>query len=357
MKSSISRSGFGRLSNGSAVHLYTLNNSSGLAARISTYGATLTELHAPDRDGHLADIVLGFDNLGQYLDDHPHFGGTIGRVANRIARGTFSLDGKTYKLALNNGPNHLHGGLKGFDRALWKASVLKGPALKLTYTSPDGEEGYPGRLSVSVVYALTNANELRIDFTARATKPTPVNLTNHSYFNLAGGGDVLSHELTLAARFYTPPDETLIPTGEILKVAGTPLDFTQPHALGSRLAELGGDPPGYDHNYVLDGGGQSLAFAARAHEPSSGRVLEVFTTEPGVQLYTGNFLDGALTGKGGRVYRQHNAFCLETQHFPDSINQPHFPSVVLRPGHTFRSTTIFKLSTRRRTTNKSHAHK
>ena len=208
-----------------------------------------------------------------------------------------------------------------------------------------------------MVYALTNANELRIDFTARAAKATPVNLTNHSYFNLAGGGDVLGHELTLAARFYTPPDSTLIPTGEILKVAGTPLDFTQPHTLGSRLAELGGDPPGYDHNYVLDAGGQSLALAARVHEPSSGRVLEVLTTEPGVQLYTGNFLDGALTGKGGTIYRRHSAFCLETQHFPDSINHPHFPSVVLRPGHTFRTTTIFKFSTQGSANNPPRARK
>jgi aldose 1-epimerase len=345
MKSSIIKSGFGRLPKGSAVHLYTLTNSKGLVAKVTDYGATLTALQVPDRDGRLADVVHGFDNVGQYLKDHPHFGGTIGRVANRIARGAFTLDGKQRSLAINNGPNHLHGGIKGFDRALWKAAVVKGPALKLTYTSPDGEEGYPGRLAVTVVYALTNENELRIDFTARASKATPVNLTNHSYFNLAGGGDVLNHELTLAASFYTPPDATLIPTGEIRKVAGTPLDFAEPHSLGSRLAELGGDPPGYDHNYVLDSGGQSLALAALVYEPSSGRVLEVLTTEPGMQLYTGNFLDGTLTGKGGTVYHRHSAFCLETQHFPDSINHPHFPSVVLRPGRTLRTTTIFKFST------------
>jgi aldose 1-epimerase len=345
MKPGIVRSSFGRLADGSAVHLYTLTNRAGLTAKITNFGATITELHVPDRKGRLGDVVFGFDSLGGYLQKHPYVGSTCGRVANRIAAGRFALDGKGHKLAVNNGPNHLHGGIKGFDKVLWKAAILKGPALKLTYVSPDGDEGYPGRLTASVVFTLAKSNELRIDYAARTTKATPVCLTNHSYFNLAGSGDILGHELTLAAPFYTPSDPTLIPTGEIRSVRGTPLDFTETHAIGSRFAELGGDPTGYDHNFVVENGGQSLALAARVREPGSGRVLEVLTTEPGVQFYTSNFLDGTLTGKGGMVYGRHTGFCLETQHHPNSINLPHFPSPVLRPGRTLGSTTIFRFKT------------
>jgi aldose 1-epimerase len=289
--------------------------------------------------------VLGFDTLGPYLKGHPHFGCTAGRVANRIAKGTFVLDGKTYHLAINNGPNHLHGGLKGFDKAVWKAEPQPAAAVKFSYTSPDGEEGYPGSLQTTVTMTLTDANELRIDYSAVTDKPTLVNLTNHSYFNLAGTGDILRHELTINADAVTAVDDTLIPTGEIRPVAGTPLDFRTPQTIGSRFSQLETTPVGYDDNYVLNWGGKALAFAARVFEPKSGRVMEVFTTQPGVQLYTANWLDGSLIGKGGVAYRQHAALCLETQHFPDSVNHPNFPSVVLRPGETYRQTTVHKFST------------
>jgi aldose 1-epimerase len=344
MKSSIQKSSFGKLPDGTAVDLFALTNSSGLVARISNYGTIITELHVPDRNGKLGDVVLGFDNLGQYLKGHPYFGCTVGRVANRIAKGKFSLDGKTYTLAVNNGPNHLHGGLKGFDKMVWKAEPQAGASVKFSYTSADGEEGYPGKLEVTVVMALTDANELRIDYTATSDKPTPINLTNHSYFNLAGQGEVLGHELMVAADHFTPTDATLIPTGEIKSVKGTPLDFTTPKTLGSRISELSNEERGYDHNFVLNNGGKALALAARVHEPKSGRVMEVHTTEPGVQLYTANYLDGSLTGKGGIVYRKHSAFCLETQHYPDSVNKPNFPSTILRPGQTYRQTTVHKFA-------------
>lgn len=279
------------------------------------------------------------------LRGHPCFGCSVGRVANRIAKGRFTLDGKTHTLAINNGPNHLHGGLKGFDKVVWTAEPQAGAAVRFTYTSADGEEGYPGKLDVTVQMALTDKNELTIDYTAVGDKSTPVNLTNHSYFNLAGQGDVLNHELVIAADHFTPKDDNSIPTGEIKSVRGTPMDFTQPHAVGSRFNELKERPVGYDHNFVLNGGGKSLAVAARVFEPKSGRVLELFTTEPGVQLYTANYLDGSLTGKRGQVYRQHSGLCLETQHFPDSVNHPEFPSMILRPGHTYRQTTVHKFST------------
>ena len=328
------------------MDLYTLTNANGLSAKVTTYGTIITELHVPDRQGKPGDIVLGFDNLAQYLKGHPYFGCTVGRVANRIAKGRFTLDGQTYALAINNGPNHLHGGLKGFDKVVWKAEPQAGAAVKFTYTSPDGEEGYPGTLAVAVTMTLTDANELRIDYTATTDKPTPVNLTNHSYFNLAGDGDVLGHELMIAADHYTPSDSALDPHRR---------DQTgQRHADGfyarrspsvRALRSFTRDPVGYDHNYVLNGGGKGLALAARVYEPRSGRVMEVHTTQPGVQLYTANFLDGSLTGKRGVVYRQHTGFCLETQHFPDSVNQPKFPSVILRPGQTYRHTTVHKFST------------
>ncbi len=345
MQTQLLKSSFGHLPDGAAVDLYTLANANGLSAKVATYGATITELHVPDRDGKSGDIVLGFDNLAQYLKGHPFFGSTVGRVANRTAKGRFTLDGQTYALATNNGPNHLHGGLKGFDKVLWHAEPQAGAAVKFTYVSPDGEEGYPGQLAVAVTMSLTDANELRLDYTATTDKPTPVNLTNHSYFNLAGEGNVLAHELMLAADNYTPSDTTLIPTGEIRPVKGTPMDFTTPKPMGSRFAQLKTNPVGYDDNYVLNGGGKSLALAARVCEPRTGRVMEVHTTQPGVQFYTANFLNGSLLGKGAVVYGQYTGFCLETQHFPDSVNQPTFPSVILRPGQTYRHTTVHKFAT------------
>jgi aldose 1-epimerase len=345
MNPSAQKSSFGKLADGTPVDLYTLANAHGLVAKVTNFGAIITELHVPDRAGKLGDIVLGFDNLDQYLKGHPCFGCTVGRVANRIAKGRFTLDGKTYVLAINNGPNHLHGGLKGFDKVVWKAEPQAGAAVKFTRISPDGEEGYPGALAVSVTMTLTDANEFRIDYTATTDRTTPVNLTNHSYFNLAGEGDVLGHELMIAADHFTPSDSTLIPTGEIKPVKGTPMDFTKPRPIGSRFSQLRTNPVGYDHNFVLNSGGKSLALAARVYEPKSGRVMEVHTTEPGVQLYTANFLNGSLTGKRGVVYRQHTGFCLETQHFPDSVNQPKFPSIILRPDQTYHQTTTHKFST------------
>ncbi len=340
------KSSFGKLPDGTAVDLYTLTNCNGLVARITNYGTIITELHVPDRSGRNGDVVLGFDNLEQYLKGHPYFGCTVGRVANRIAKGKFTLEGKAYTLAINNGPNHLHGGLKGFDKVVWQATALSGAAVKFAYTSKDSEEGYPGKVEATVVMTLTDADELRIDYSAVTDQSTPVNLTNHSYFNLRGAGDVLGHELTLAADFFTPTDSTLIPTGEIKAVCNTPWDFTQPRAIGSRISELGTGILGYDSNYVINGGGRSLALAARVYEPQSGRVMEVHTTHPGVQLYTANYLDGSLKGKGGVIYRRHMAFCLETQHFPDSVNQPSFPSTILRPGQTYNQTTVHKFSSR-----------
>jgi aldose 1-epimerase len=345
MKPKVDASSFGKLPDGTPVQLFTLTNAAGLVAKVADYGTIITELHVPDRSGRNGDIVLGFDSLEKYLKGHPYFGCTVGRVANRIAKGRFTLEGKTYTLAVNNGPNHLHGGLKGFDKVVWKAQPQQGAAVQFTYTSADGAEGYPGKLEVTVQIALTDKNELTIDYTAVCDKPTPVNLTNHSYFNLATEGDVLSHELVIAADQFTPKDDTSVPSGEIKSVRGTPMDFTQPHAVGSRFDEMKGDPVGYDHNFVLNGGGKSLALAARVFEPKSGRVMQVFTTQPGIQLYTSNYLDGSLTGKRGQVYRRYSGLCLETQHFPDSVNRPQFPSVILRPGETYRQTTVHKFTT------------
>jgi aldose 1-epimerase len=343
---------FGKTKDGTAVEQYTLKNSRGMTAKIITYGGIITELHVPDRGGKLDDVVLGFDNLDAYLKGHPYFGAITGRVANRIAKGRFTLDGKEYKLATNNGPNALHGGLQGFDKKVWKAEPVKGgdgPGLKLSYVSPDGEEGYPGNLTTTVTYTLTDNNELRIDYQATTDKATPVNLTNHSYFNLTGaksGSDVLGHVVMLNADRYTPVDATLIPTGKIEPVKGTPLDFTTPRPIGAHIKEIKADPVGYDHNFVLNGGGGTRAPAARVIEPKTGRVLEMSTTEPGVQFYTGNFLDGTLTGKGGVVYKQYQGFCLEAHHFPDAVHHPNFPSVILRPGQTYTQTTVYKFSTK-----------
>jgi aldose 1-epimerase len=346
---SLSKSPFGRAADGTAVELYTLTNAAGMSAKITTWGGIVTELHTPDRGGNLADVVLGFDRLDPYLGTHPYFGALVGRFANRIAKGHFKLDGKDYTLAVNDKPNSLHGGLKGFDKRVWLAEGRigdRGPALDLSYVSHDGEEGYPGTLTVHVSYTLTAANELEIAYRASTDQATPLNLTNHSYFNLAGHGLVLDHEVWLAAEQYTPVNAELIPTGQIASVIGTPLDFRTPTAIGKRLKEVGGNPVGYDHNFVLPHPGGDPVLIARVWEPTTGRVMEVETTQPGVQLYTGNFLDGSLTGKGGEVYKQHSGFCLETQHFPDSPNQPTFPSAILRPGETFAQTTVYRFTAR-----------
>lgn len=347
MTDRIQKSAFGKTREGTNVDLYTLRNAHGVTAKIMTYGALITELHTPDRHGKPGNIVLGFDNLDQYLKGHPFFGAIAGRVANRIAKGKFTLDGKEYTLAVNNGPNHLHGGLKGFDKVVWQAepsSKSDSASLKMTYLSRDGEEGYPGNLSVTVVYTLNDKNELIIDYTATTDKATPVNLTNHSYFNLAGSGDVLEHELMLNADNYTPADETLIPLGTIAPVKGTPLDFTKPMTIGSRIQQVNLTPKGYDHNFVINGGGKSLTLAARVHEPKSGRTMEVLTTQPGVQLYSAIHLDGSLKGVGGVTYPRYGGLCLETQHYPDSINHSNFPSVVLRPGQTYHEVTSHRFS-------------
>jgi aldose 1-epimerase len=341
---------FGKTPDGTPIDLYVLTNAKGMTAKIMTYGALLTELNVPDRDGKFADVVLGFDNLEGYIAGHPYFGATVGRVANRIAKGKFTLDGKEYKLATNNGPNALHGGVKGFDKVVWKGEQFAAstgvPAVSFQYVSKDGEEGYPGTLTVTVLYTLSDNNELTIEYLAKTDKATPVNLTNHSYFNLAGqgSGDILAQELQLAASQYTPTDETLIPTGDIKSVVGTPLDFTKSTAIGKHIGEIKADPVGYDHNFVLGQKPGELALAARVKDPKSGRIMEVRTTEPGIQFYTGNFLDGTNKGKGGAVYKKHAAFCLETQHFPDSVNQPKFPSVILKPGEKYSSTTVYAFS-------------
>jgi len=336
---------FGVMPDGTSVESYVLTNGK-MSVKVITYGAIVAEIHVPDRDGVLADVVLGFDSLEGYLSPQPYFGAIIGRVANRIARGSFTLDGKTYTLAVNNGPNSLHGGLKGFDKAVWKVKNASGQSIALSYVSKDGEEGYPGNLSVDVTYTLTSDNALKIDYSATTDATTPVNLTNHSYFNLAGpaSGKILGHELQLAADNYTPGDEGLIPTGEILPVQGTPLDFTRTTAIGSKIEQIPGIPGGYDHNFVLRDRDPLKDPAAVVHDPVSGRTLEVFTTEPGIQFYTSNFLDGSLKGKGGVVYGKQQAFCLEAQHYPDSVNHENFPSTILRPGSRYEQTTLYRFS-------------
>lgn len=344
---SIGRKPFGKTKDGKTVTLFTITNKNGCIAKVMDYGALLTELHMPDKDGKLADVVLGFDNLQQYLDGHPYFGATVGRVANRIAKGKFKIKDKEYTLATNNGPNHLHGGVVGFDKVIWDAATsIDGNTVRFRHISKDGEEGYPGTVTAWVSYTLTDDNELRLDYEATTDQTTPVNLTHHSYFNLSGGAarPILDHELTIAADSYTPVDDTLIPTGEIKPVAGTPLDFTKPTAVGKRIDQLKGDPGGYDHNFVLRGRMGELRSAAVLRDPVSGRTLEILTTEPGLQFYSGNFLDGKLKGKGGVTYLKHQGLCLEAQHFPDSVNQPSFPTVLLEPGQTYKQTTVHRFT-------------
>ena len=339
---------FGETKDGHPVDLYVLTNTRGMVAKVMTYGAIVTELHVADRSGKFADIVLGFEDLASYMGVHPYFGAVIGRVANRIARGKFKLDSVEYKLATNDGPNHLHGGLRGFDKVVWQgepAQVSNGSGVKFSYLSHDGEEGYPGNLSVTVTYVLTEDNEVRIEYAASSDKATPVNLTNHSYFNLGGAEtrDILQHELSIVADHFTPVNDELIPTGEISPVEDTHLDFRKSRSVGAGIAEL---PSGYDHNFVLNRSGTGLNSAAHVYEATTGRSMEVLTTEPGIQFYSGNFLDGSLKGKKGVVYRKHQGFCLETQHFPDSVNHPNFPTTILRPGETYTQTTIHRFSTK-----------
>jgi aldose 1-epimerase len=351
---------FGKTTDGTAVEVFTLTNSKGLKLRAMTYGAIVLSLETPDRDGKLADIVLGYNTLDEYIKDTPYFGAVVGRCGNRVANGKFSLDGKDYTLATNNENGgikcSLHGGLKGFDKVVWKGEGLLNKdgsqGVKFSYLSKDGEEGYPGNLSVSVTYWLTPKNEWKIQYESSTDKATPINVTQHSYFNLKGegNGDILGHKLTLAASKYTPVTAALIPTGKLAPVAGTPFDFTKSTAIGDRVTaddeqiKLGG---GYDHNWVLNNQSGKLALAASVYEPTSGRTMEVSTTEPGIQFYCGNFLDGKQTGKAGKAYAQRNGFCLETQHYPDSPNQPKFPSAILKPGKILKSTTVFRFGSKK----------
>ncbi len=342
---------FGKTPDGQEIKLYTLSNARGATAKIMNYGATVVSLEMPDAKGQMADVVLGCDNLDGYLKGVPYFGAVVGRYGNRIAKGKFTLDGQTYTLATNDGANHLHGGVKGFDKVAWgHKPVWKADAVgvELSYLSKDGEEEYPGNLRMTVTYLLTNKNELRIEYVATTDKATPVNLTNHAYFNLTGAErDILGHKLMLKADRFTPVDKGLIPTGELQPVAGTPMDFTKATPIGERIEadfeqlKAGG---GYDHNWVLNRSGRGLSLAAKVTEPTTGRVMEVWTTEPGVQFYAGNFLDGTITGKGGKVYQHRWGFCLETQHYPDSPNQPNFPSTILRPGEKYETTTVYRFS-------------
>lgn len=338
---------WGKTPDGRDVELYTLKNARGAEARIMNYGGVVVSLKVPDRQGTMGDIVAGFDKYDDYLKPPPYFGAIIGRYGNRIGNARFRLDGVEYVLAKNDGPNQLHGGTRGFDKRLWQASLLSPQSLELKYLSKDGEEGYPGNLTATVRYTLTDANELKIEYSAVTDKDTVVNLTNHSYFNLAGEGDILNHEVWINADRFTPVDRGLIPTGELKSVAGTPFDFRKATAIGARIGEKDQQltfAGGYDHNWVLNRTGSGLELAARVVEPKSGRVMEVLTTEPGLQFYTGNFLDGTLKGKG-RTYTRRSAFCMETQHFPDSPNKPAFPSTVLKPGSTYQSTTVYRFST------------
>ena len=357
MDAAVSRAPFGRLPDGREVELFTMRNAHGIEVRAMTYGAIITSIRTPDRTGQIADITLGFDSLDGYVAGSPYFGAIVGRYANRIAGGRFTLDGVTYQLARNNGLNNLHGGVRGFDKVLWTAAPFErddAVGVTFSYESPDGEEGFPGAVSVRVAYTLTATDELIVDFDASTTKATPLNLSQHTYWNLHGDGrgDILDHVLTLDASAFTPVDSTLIPTGNIASVAGTPFDFRRPTAIGSRINESDAQlrfGRGYDHNWVLDrdrrvGGVEALVHAARLEDPSSGRVLDVSTTEPGIQFYSGNFLDGTITGKAGQTYRLRSGLCLETQHFPDSPNHPNFPPSVLRPSERYHSSSVFKFS-------------
>jgi aldose 1-epimerase len=353
-QATVSKAPFGT-ADGQSVDLYTLRNLHGVEAKITNYGGILVSLKVPDRNGKFDDVVLGFNDLDTYLKGHPYFGALIGRYGNRIAKGRFTLNGVEYKLAVNNGENTLHGGIKGFDKVVWTGKEMKtkaGPAVVLTYLSKDGEEGYPGNLNVRVVYTLTNNNELKIEYSARTDKDTVTNLTHHSYFNLAGegNGDILSHRVTINANRFVPTDAGSIPTGELRKVAGTPFDFLTAHAIGERINQdeeqlkLGN---GYDHTWVINGRPGSLRLAATAYEATSGRTMQVWTTEPGMQFYTGNFLDGTLTGKSGKIYQRRFGFCFETQHYPDSPNQPSFPTTTLKKGATYKSTTIYRFASKK----------
>jgi aldose 1-epimerase len=352
-KARVDKRVFGKLEDGAPIDIYTLKNRNGLQVEITTYGGAVVSIKTPDRSGRMSDIVLGYGDANGYVSDISYFGALIGRYANRIARGRFTLNGVEYHLPQNNGVNHLHGGVRGFHKVVWKARELTrtdGVGLELTYLSKDNEEGYPGNLSVTVNYVLSDANELRIEYHATTDKETVINLTHHSYFNLAGAGmgDILRHEVKINADRFTPVDETLIPTGELRAVKGTPFDFSRATAIGSRINQADDQlvfGKGYDHNFVLNKKGQELSLAATVYEPTSGRALEMWTTEPGVQLYSGNFLD-KVRGKAGKVYNVHGGFCLEAQHFPDSPNQPAFPSTVLKPGERYTQTTVYKFMVR-----------
>jgi len=353
-KMEITKSTFGKTADGQTVDLYTLTNDNGMVVKITNWGATIVSVFTPDRAGNSADVVLGYDDLDGYLTDRAYFRCTIGRYRDRLGQAKFTLDGKEYQLARNDGENHLHGGVAGFNKKLWHAKEINRPeavGVQMNYVSQDGEEGYPGNLDVTVTFTLDNQNQIRIDYLATTDKPTVVNLTNHSYFNLLGdaAGDILGHELTINADRFTVVDSGLIPTGELRPVEGTPLDFRQPKTVGSRIEEgyeqlvLG---RGYDHNWVINQEGNAPWLAARVFEPKTGRVVEVFTSEPGVQFYSGNFLDGTIKGKKGVVYQKRYGLCLETQHFPDSPNRPEFPSTTLRPGEKYETTTIYRFSVR-----------
>ena len=337
-----------------SIKLYTLENESGMTVRVTNYGAIITSIIVPDRNGKRADVALGYDRVEDYINavDKPYFGAVVGRYGNRIAKGEFTLDGETYSLLQNNGENHLHGGAIGFDKVVWAVDeYVEGKSLTLSYLAKDKEEGYPGNLELIIVYTLADDNSLVVDYHATTDKATPINVTQHTYFNLKGEGQgtILDHKLMLNAKTFTPVDESLIPTGEMPAVAGTPFDFTTAKAIGRDIDQQNEQLVfglGYDHNWILNKGGKEgeLSLAAQVHEPSSGRVMEIYTTEPGIQFYCGNFLDGRLKGKSGKPYVHRGGFCLETQHFPDSPNQPNFPSTILKPGETYESKTVFKFS-------------
>ena len=347
---SVTKQSFGKTAEGENVDIYTLQNANGVEAKITNYGGIVVSMKVPDRNGKIDDVMLGFNDLDSYLKGHPYFGAIIGRYGNRIAKGRFTLNGVEYKLAVNNGENHLHGGIKGFDKVVWTGKETRskaGPGVVLTYLSKDGEEGYPGNLRVRVTYTLTNNNSLKMDYWATTDKDTVINLTNHAYFNLAGegNGDILNHRVIINATRFVPTDAGSIPTGELRRVTGTPFDFLNLTAIGARInndeeqLKLGN---GYDHTWIINGRAGTMRLAAQAFEPTSGRWLEVFTTEPGMQFYTGNFLDGTLTGKSGKLYPRRSGFCFETQHYPDSPNQPAFPTTTLKKGAIYKSTTIYR---------------
>lgn len=340
-QSTIVKEEFGQLDDGRTAHLFTLTNENGIEAKITNYGGIIVSLKTPDKDGNIENIVLGFDNLDAYFGEHPYFGALIGRYGNRIANGEFELNGTEYQLTVNDGEHHLHGGMKGFDKALWNAEVTDDQTLKLHYVSEDGEEGYPGRLDVTVIYSLSNDNELRLEFEATTDEATPVNLTAHSYFNLTGNpaNKILNHELKLHAEHYTPATADLIPTGDIAPVEGTPFDFTDFEAIGSRIDDV---PGGYDHNFVADTNNSDISLMAEVREPETGRTLNVLSSEVGIQFYSGNFLDGTLVNEDGKELEKHSGFCLEPQHFPNSPNEPEFPSTILNPDEIYRSVILYQ---------------